>query len=156
MIPSLAGSFVSPADAQFQGDYSFLKETLPLDRKALLSADAWRSLAFVLLAAGLLYLTIQNKVKKNVSLTLLGFLILVDMFPVAKRYLNENNFESKYNQTQLVKASPADEMIMQDKSQYRVMDFTLLTTEFSAIQNLLISTKTLVVIMLPNFAVIRN
>ena len=73
LIPSLAGSFVSPADAQFQGDYSFLKETLPLDRKALLSADAWRSLAFVLLAAGLLYLTIQNKVKKNVSLTLLGF-----------------------------------------------------------------------------------
>lgn len=124
LIPSLAGSFVSPADAQFQGDYSFLKETLPLDRKALLSADAWRSLAFVLLAAGLLYLTIQNKVKKNVSLTLLGFLILVDMFPVAKRYLNENNFELKYNQTQLVKASPADEMIMQDKSQYRVMDFT--------------------------------
>jgi len=51
LIPSLAGNFTSPADTQFQGDYAFLKETLPLDRKAMLRSDAFRSLGFILAAA---------------------------------------------------------------------------------------------------------
>jgi len=56
LIPSLAGSFVGAADAQFQGNNAFLKETLPLDRESLLRSDAFRSLAFILLSAGVLWL----------------------------------------------------------------------------------------------------
>ena len=122
LIPSLAGSFVSPNDAQFTGDYSFLQDTLPLDRKAMLRADAWRSLAFVLLSAGVLWLFVKEKLKKYVAISLLGVLMLVDMFPVAKRYLNDHNFERKSKVTTLIKATPADEMVMRDKSQYRVLD----------------------------------
>lgn len=124
LIPSLGGSFVSPQDAQFSGDYSFLKQTLPLDRKAMFSADAWRSLAFVLLGGVILVTYIKGYLKKNVALVLLGFFILIDLFPVAKRYLNDGNFENK-RPTQLIQATPADEIVLQDKSQYRVLDATV-------------------------------
>lgn len=124
LIPSLAGNFVSSQDAQLQGDYSFLKETLPLDRKAMLQSDAWRSLAFVVLGAFTLWTFVKGYLKKNVSVALLGFFILIDMFPVAKRYLNEDNFEPK-RPKQLVQMTPADEMVLKDKSQYRVLDATV-------------------------------
>ena len=124
MVPSLAGSFVAAQDAQFQGDYSFLKDTLPLDRKAMLRADALRSLAFIVLAALILWTYLKGYLKKNVSIALLGFFILLDVFPVAKRYLNDDNFESK-RPKQLVQATPVDEMILQDKSQFRILDATV-------------------------------
>lgn len=124
LIPSLAGNFVSPQDTTFQGDYSFLKDTLPLDRKAMLRSDAWRSLAFVLIGAVILWSFAKGYLKKNVSIALLGFFILIDLFPVAKRYLNDDNFQSK-RPKQLVQTTPADDMILQDKSQYRVLDATV-------------------------------
>lgn len=124
MVPSLAGSFVAAQDAQFQGDYSFLKDTLPLDRKAMLRADALRSLAFIVLAALILWTYLKGYLKKNVSIALLGFFILLDMFPVAKRYLNDDNFAAK-RPKQLVQMTPADEMVLQDKSQYRILDATV-------------------------------
>lgn len=123
LIPSLAGSFVSPNDAKsLTGDYSFLQNTLPLDRKALLRADALRSLAFILLSAGIIWLFITSKLKKNVAIALLGFLMLIDLFVVDKRYLNDKNFERRTQVENMIKPGPADEMILQDKSQYRVLD----------------------------------
>ena len=124
LVPSLAGSFVSPQDAQFQGDYAFLKDTLPLDRQSLLRSDAFRSLVFIILGAFVLWSFVKGFLKKNVSIALLAFFILIDLFPVAKRYLNDDNFESK-RPTQLVQKTPADEAILQDKSQFRILDATV-------------------------------
>lgn len=124
-IPSLAGNFVSPNDAaQFKGDYAFLNETLPLDRAALLRADALRSLMFVIMAAGLIWLYAKNLLKVNVAYVFFAILILVDMVPVAKRYLNNDNFQRKRKFENLIQPSAADKMILEDKSQYRVLDAT--------------------------------
>lgn len=122
LIPSLAGNFVSPNDTQFTGDYSFLKETLPIDRKALLRADAWRSLALILLSAGIIWMYVIGKLKKYVTISLLGFLIFIDLFFVAKRYLNKDNFERKSQVENTFNPTPADQMVLKDKSQYRVLD----------------------------------
>jgi len=122
LIPSLAGSFVSPADSQFSGDYAFLKETLPLDREAMLRSDAWRSVGFIVAAALLLFLFIKNKLKTNVIIVLFGILFVADLAPVAKRYLNDNNFERKRKIDNLIQPSTADNIILQDKSYYRVLD----------------------------------
>jgi len=124
-VPSLAGNFVSPADAQFTGDYAFLKETLPLDRQALLRSDALRSLAFVVLSAGLIWLYAKNLVKKNLTYVFLGCLMLGDLVPVAKRYLNDDNFTRKRSIEKFVQPSTADKIILQDKSQFRVLDATV-------------------------------
>jgi len=123
-IPSLSGDFVSAADAQFKGDYNFLKETLPLDRAAMLRSDALRSLAFVLLSAGLLWLYAKNFLKLNVTIVLFGILFIADLAPVDKRYLNDNNFERKRRFDNLIQPSTADKMILEDKSQFRVLDAT--------------------------------
>ena len=125
IIPSLAGSFTGPADAQFTGQYAFLKETLPLDREAMLRGDAFRSVAFILLSAGLLWLYLNDKLKKGVVYSLLGILLLIDFVPVDKRYLNNDNFERKREMNSLETPSAADNMILQDKSDYRVLDGTV-------------------------------
>lgn len=122
LLPSLAGSFVSPGDAQFTGDYAFLKETLPLDREAMLRSDAWRSVGFVLAAALLMWLFIKGTLKTNTVIALFGVLFLADLAPVAKRYLNDNSFERKRKMETLIEPSNADKQILTDKSNYRVLD----------------------------------
>jgi hypothetical protein len=124
LIPSLAGNFIAAGDAQFQGDYLFLKETLPLDRAALLRGDAFRSLLFILLAAGLIWLYAKNILKKSLVYVLFAILFLADLVPVAKRYLNNDNFQRKRKIETLLQPSAADKFILQDKSQFRVLDAT--------------------------------
>lgn len=125
IIPSLAGGFTSQQEKDIlSAAFPDLLESLANDRKALLTADAWRSLAFIVLSAGVIWLFIAEKLKKYVAISLLGILMLVDLFPVAKRYLNDDNFERKSQVENLIAPTPADEMIMQDKSQYRVLDLT--------------------------------
>ncbi len=124
LIPSLAGNFISPSDSQFTGDYAFLQNTLPIDREALLRADAFRSLIFIVLAAATLWFFIKKKIKPLPLYLVLGFLILIDMYPVAKRYLNDSNFESKTAAAD-IKPSVADKDILQDHSYYRVLNLAV-------------------------------
>ena len=125
LIPSLSGDFISPADAQYTGNNAFLKETLPLDREGLLRGDAFRSLMFVLLSAGLIWLYLKNYLKQKLVYVLLAILILFDLVPVAKRYLNNDNFQRPRHFETLITPSKADNFILQDKSQFRVLDGTV-------------------------------
>lgn len=125
LIPSLAGDFTSPSDAQLQGDYAFLRETLPLDRKAMLQADAWRSVALVVAIAGLLFLYVKNLLKLPIIYVLLATVVLVDMYPVAKRYFSNADFKEKRTNKTLRKPTPADTYILNDKSYHRTLDATV-------------------------------
>jgi hypothetical protein len=126
LIPSLAGSFVSPTDTQqLQGDYSFMLQTLPADRKAMLQNDAWRSFAFIIIAAGLIWLYVNKKIKQTLAVALFGVLFLADLMPVAKRYLNDDNFARKRRFESLIQPSAADNFILQDKSQFRILNATV-------------------------------
>jgi len=125
LIPSLSGDFVSPSDAQYTGNNAFLRETLPLDRAGLLRADAFRSLMFILLAAGVIWLYAKDYLKIKVAYVLFGILMLVDLVPIAKRYLNDDNFQRPRHLETLITPSKADEFILQDKSDYRVLDGTV-------------------------------
>jgi len=123
LIPSLAGDFVSPVDANyFQGNNAFFLETLPQDRADMLSSDAWRSLIFILLSAGVILLYATNKLKTYVAISVVGILFLADLVPVDRRYLNDDNFARKRRLDNLIEPTPADNFILQDKSQYRVLD----------------------------------
>jgi hypothetical protein len=126
LIPSLAGNFVSPNDArQFTGDYAFLQTTLPIDRATMLSADAWRSLLFVVLAAAVLFVFLQYKIKTLYAVAALGLLFLLDLYPVAKRYLNDDNFVDRETLFAPVHKTAADKAVMADKDpNFRVLDLT--------------------------------
>lgn len=125
LIPSLSGSFTSAADAQFQGNNAFLRETLPLDRAAMLRSDAIRSLMLVLISAGMIWLYAKNYLKQKVAYVLFGIIILGDMASVDKRYLNDDNFQRPRHIENLIQPSTADKIILEDKSQYRVLDATV-------------------------------
>lgn len=90
-MPSLAGDFVSASDGQLPEQ---LRSSLIQDRMSLLSADAFRSFAFIVLAAGALWLTIINKLKRSYLYVILGLLVMVDLWAVDKRYLNDSHFVS--------------------------------------------------------------
>ena len=123
LIPSLAGNFVAPSDAQLP---ELLQETLRLDRKAMLSSDAFRSLRLVLSAALVLYFTIKGMLKTPYSIALLGVLFILDLYPVNKRYLNDDNFTDSIIMTHPYRASDADKAILKDKSpNARVLNLTV-------------------------------
>lgn len=78
------------------------QEALRSDRAALLRSDSWRSLLFILLAAATLWLYNNDKLlkKKGVVIAVIGVLMLIDLWGVDRRYLNNSNFVEK-RQTEL-------------------------------------------------------
>ncbi len=126
LFPSIAGSFISPQDAQLTDSYAFLQETLPLDRADLLSSDALRSLIFILCAALTLFVYAKGKINVFATAVMLVILFTADMVPVAHRYLNAANFVEKSSVESPFNPSFADRYILSDSSQsFRVLDMTV-------------------------------
>ncbi len=94
-------------------------------RVAVFRADAWRSLIFILLAAALLYFYSGGKVKKSLFVTGMALLFLFDLYPVDRRYLNNDNFVRKSKAEVPFEKTIADDYILKDKSPgFRVLDVT--------------------------------
>ena len=126
LIPSLAGDFTSTSDNSYGSSYSFLTETLPLDREEMLRADALRSLVFIALAFTLLFIYVKGKINALVASIALCVLCATDMIPVAHRYLNERSFVKKEAKNKPFTASDADKYILADKSEeFRVLNLTV-------------------------------
>ncbi|MBD1394072.1 YfhO family protein [Mucilaginibacter glaciei] len=93
------------------------------DRTALERNDAIRSLIFVVIAFGLLWAFVKQKI--NVTIMSVSFLalMLVDMWQVDKRYLKETNFQDKVETAQAIQPREVDNFIMKDKDpDFRVFD----------------------------------
>jgi hypothetical protein len=108
------------------GDPAFATEiyrALLTDRISVLKADSLRTLLFVLLAAGSIWLYVTGKIKEAILIPVLGLLILVDLFQLDKKYLNNDDFTTRREAAAIMEPTPVDEQILQDKSlSYRVMD----------------------------------
>lgn len=114
-------SFSSAGDAELmqRGFDEALISALKKDRAGLLRADAFRSLLFILVAFGLLWGFVQQKLSKTVVLALFALVLLVDNWGVAKRYLNNDNFSEKTQSKH--QPSQADLDILRDTDpNYRV------------------------------------
>ncbi len=114
-------SFASPVDAQMPQDVA---SAMQQERASMLRADALRSLIFVLLSAGVLWLFIAQKLKKRGFILLLCALVIADMVPVNLRYLNPDKFVPEA-QNQL-KPTAADQQILADKEPgFRVLNLSV-------------------------------
>ncbi|MBR4804007.1 MAG: hypothetical protein IK032_05160 [Bacteroidales bacterium] len=81
---------------QYGQNWPFIEETLMNDRKSLLMGDSFRSLALIVLAAGAIWLFVNQKIKKAwLIVAAIAALVVFDLWGVDKRYLNESNFVSK-------------------------------------------------------------
>lgn len=95
------------------------------DRVSLARSDAFRSLIFVLIGAGLLWAMINKKISQKVTFILFAAVILVDMWGVDKRYLNNDNFIEQGIADEPFKPRQVDQLIMRDPALgYRVFDLT--------------------------------
>lgn len=94
------------------------------DRKAMLLMDTLRSLALTLVAAATLWFFLKNKLKQQFVVILLTVFILVDLISVNKKYVNESDFKPARNVEKPFTATNADKLILQDKSHFRVGNFS--------------------------------
>ena len=120
-----AKQFASMSAGKDGAIYAQFASQLEDVRVAIFRKDALRSLIFIILAAVPLFLYVKGKLKAVPAFVVLAALILVDMFPIDKRYLNNDNFIDKAKFDKPFVASPANQYILNDKAlSYRVADIT--------------------------------
>ncbi len=133
MVPTLFLSFRGPNDPQFveslaqsSQNQAFAQDIMAAivkDRAGMLRGDALRSAFLILVAAGLIWLWMKEKIKAAVLYPALVLLMVIDMFGVSKRYLNDEDFVSRQAVITQNSPSPADQQILQDPDpNYRVLD----------------------------------
>ena len=98
------------------------------DRISIARADAIRSFLFVLVGFGIVWALIKKKMNLQLALGLLSFAILLDMWQVDRRYLNNNNFEVKKDLSDYFQPRDVDNFISADKDpNFRVFDMSINT-----------------------------
>lgn len=93
-------------------------------RYDMVSADSLRSLIFVLLTFGILWLCLKEKCKAWQGAVMVGLLVAVDLYSVDKRYLNHDSFcPPELSATDPFPLNDNDRQILADTAMnYRVMD----------------------------------
>ena len=128
LFPGLAGDFSSASDAAVFGANDLLISALQDDRRSLLRADAFRSLIFIVLAAGVFLAAWKRKLKALPAVAVIGVLLLADLWGVDKRYLNKDHFVTVRNLDAQFNPRPVDNAIHQDSDiSYRVLDLSVNT-----------------------------
>lgn len=104
-------------------------------RAAMVSADAWRSILFILLGVGVMWWYAKKKENevKPMQVTLLSVALLticlIDMWGVNKRYLHDDMFVEPQGAARIQKTD-ADRYIMEQSGEgrnYRVLNYTVST-----------------------------
>jgi hypothetical protein len=117
--------FAGPSDEMYAKAYGpeFIT-ALKSDRKSLYSADLLRSGFLILLACGILWTSIKNKLNQNTAVILIGIIMIGDLFFVDKKYVkaDEQTFVSALQVDQPFQPTQADMQILQDTSHYRVYE----------------------------------
>ncbi len=107
--------FVGPNDESIFAQLpDWLNDGLVAQRKAMFTGDVWRSLGFVLCAVACLFVYIRSHKMRGTAVlaVVMGALILGDMWPVNKRYMNDSMFSKGDSFDQAFKMQPWEKMIL--------------------------------------------
>ena len=118
------GGYPADAIAMFSIDNPAIASVVENLRYSMVKADSLRSLLFILLAFGAVALTLTNKVKPWMGVTMVALLVGADLYTVNKRYLSHESFCSpELSATDPFPLSQNDRQILADTTQnFRVMD----------------------------------
>lgn len=136
LIYLMPTSFVTPTnmsdtqritqDVQQQGggkqDIDNVLMNLETARVSIVQSDALRSFMFILLTGALVFFFIRKPFGALPFAIVTTILLLADMWGVSRRYLTEDDYEPKKTTEGNFFMSPADEKILADQSQYRVLN----------------------------------
>lgn len=73
----------------------YLLDYLSEERFKLFRIDAIKAFLYVAIAAGVLFLSLKQKLSQNIALVVIGVVSLFDLWTVNKRYLNDDNYVDK-------------------------------------------------------------
>ena len=132
--PKLFFSFLSQDEAQQFAElmsgkdgatYAAFASQLENVRVAIFRKDTLRSLLLIILAAVPIFLYGKGKLKTTPAMIILAALVVIDMYPIDRRYLNNNNFVKKAKADTPFTATAADKYIMGDPElDFRMVDLT--------------------------------
>lgn len=125
----LGGSFLD-----FSGEYDTamglpddILAAMRDERASLMRTDAFRSLVLIVFTAGFVSMSNRGKLTAGVTAVALSALVLLDMIPVDKRYLDYDKFVAR-KEAVGVAPSEADRIIMSDPDpDFRVANLTVST-----------------------------
>ncbi|HEY8936900.1 MAG TPA: hypothetical protein VIM65_16855, partial [Cyclobacteriaceae bacterium] len=114
----------------FGGMMSFMKEgesqlppwftnALVDDRKGLFRADAFRSLAFIVITFAAIYFELWKRISAFAFCAILALLTVIDLAVVDKRYFTSDNYQ-RSRENAVLSMTEADQEILKDQSYYRV------------------------------------
>ncbi|EMR03196.1 putative membrane protein [Cesiribacter andamanensis AMV16] len=116
------GNYSAPVDQQMAGYPDWLLQAIRNQRESMVRGDAFRTLIFVLLSAGVVYLMYLRKLGALAGGALIGLLLLVDLWMVDARYLDDSKY-SRDPRRQFFAASAADQAVLADTDpHYRVLN----------------------------------
>jgi hypothetical protein len=128
----VTGFLLAHAFSTFEGlrdsQYSQLPgliDALIADRKSMLLMDSLRSLLLMFLSGSVLLLFLKGKLKQGVTIGILTVFVLFDLISVDKKYVNQDDFKIARKIEKPFIASVADKIILQDKTHFRVANFTV-------------------------------
>jgi hypothetical protein len=129
MFPSLFfDSFISSGEMQAlqglpQEHIAPLMANLTEMRKAMFTADAWRSFGIIVIGLVAMLFYRMHKLKALPLTGILVVLCLVDLWQVNKRYLNDSMFVPRQEREQKQPLTQTDQLILMDKTlDYRVLN----------------------------------
>lgn len=119
-------SFSSSYDARnLAGMPQWFMDALCDERAAMLSRSAWRSFSLILLAGGLVKLYyLPGKLKSGAFIAILGGLVVLDMWPVDKRYFGDKDWVSRKEDAAYFQMTDYEKQILKDPDYFRVMNLT--------------------------------
>lgn len=119
--------FSSVNDANsFRNLPDWLVSSIMDERESMLRSDALRSFFLIAVAFVLVWLYVNDKLKSKIFVLLLGLFILFDMWPINKRYFNNDNFVTVKEEKNYFKKLPWEEQLLSTEKDpnYRVLNLT--------------------------------
>lgn len=118
-------SYSSNNDAQMvsQGMPQWYVDALIADRASMFRMDALRTIIYILVAFGAMWLFMKSKLSKTVTISIIAAAIVLDIWLVDTRYLSASDFKSKHTVNNSMAESDIDLSIKQDPDlSYRVFN----------------------------------
>jgi len=121
VLTALFALFVTKPPA-IEGAPAWLTDAVFNDRKGIIQSDVFRSILYVLLITGAIYLYLKKKISYKPFAAIVIVLVVLDLALVDSRYLNDSVYKKETSKTFLNK-TPADEQILNDEElDYRVLN----------------------------------
>ena len=102
-------------------DKDFLS-ALVIDRKEMYDSDLFRTLIYISVVFGILFLYLKKIIKKNITIISIGLIIMIDLISFSKNYVNDENFVEAARVEQPFDNDYIYNELEKDKSDYRVFD----------------------------------